>query len=531
MHIIQVTKIKKRKKFLLSLLVMALMIPGLLTGTVSGVLDSPSENRKLADFPSLPKDADTLEAFPKLFDRYISDHFGFRSDLVQFYNWLKFSVLSTSPTEKVIVGKKGWLFKYNKEQKVQKQLPELLLRKWRIHFEERRDWLREHGAEFLVVVASNKHTIYPEYLPDYLHPHERMTKLEQFKAYMAKYPEAFKLLDLTPRLKKEKSSHLLYYKTDTHWNYLGAYFGYLEIVAALPHHFPSQDIFLLDKASVTWKKRDTNLYQMMGVHGSETVAYFAPQNGWPFTLLDPDTDELKRIARRGSVRVAMQPDDSLPNAVIIGDSYLGWNQAFLAKHFHRAVFVNLWGTQWRHEETFPLALFKQESPDLVIMQFKESRLGFCPRPYCIASRKQMMNPADVRQARLRRLFAQAQGSARVVFARPIGNSNRKRGYEIDLASEMGSRPSSAWIGEFVIGKHAYPVHISVVGKKKGRCAKFSEVQETVIPPDQDRALLCLDGGRRLIRVELRNADGALLGEDVRLLAANVQLVVHPDMEP
>ena len=50
--------------------------------------------------------------FPREFDRYFGDNFGFRDSLIRSHASLLYGILRTSPTENVILGKEGWLY-YN----------------------------------------------------------------------------------------------------------------------------------------------------------------------------------------------------------------------------------------------------------------------------------------------------------------------------------------------------------------------------------------------------------------------------------
>ena len=50
---------------------------------------------------------------------------------------------------------------------------------------------------------------------------------------MARHPEVA-FIDLRPALRAAKTRELVYYKTDSHWNYNGAVVGYEALMAAVP---------------------------------------------------------------------------------------------------------------------------------------------------------------------------------------------------------------------------------------------------------------------------------------------------------
>src|SRR4051812_29994746 len=70
---------------------------------------SEAEARRLRTLPALPTSRDELAAFPKLFDLFLADHFGFRSQLIRANALLRYQL--SSPTNRwVLYGKDGYLF-------------------------------------------------------------------------------------------------------------------------------------------------------------------------------------------------------------------------------------------------------------------------------------------------------------------------------------------------------------------------------------------------------------------------------------
>lgn len=88
---------------------------------------------------------------------------------------------------------------------------------------------KERGIDFFVTVLPNKEIIYEEYMPDTVARVNEVSRAEQFADYMhantdvvCVYPKQA-LLDA-------KEDYQLYYKTDTHWNQIGAFVGVQEIL-------------------------------------------------------------------------------------------------------------------------------------------------------------------------------------------------------------------------------------------------------------------------------------------------------------
>lgn len=87
-------------------------------------------------------------------------------------------------------------------------------------------WLRSNGVQaFHIILGPDKDTIYPEYLPQWSsHAPQSLTGvlLNRVQAGIYIYPAT--------RFNQEKRSYTgsLYYKTDTHWNNLGAWLAFNE---------------------------------------------------------------------------------------------------------------------------------------------------------------------------------------------------------------------------------------------------------------------------------------------------------------
>lgn len=188
---------------------------------------------------------DELDTFPRRFETYFNDVFGFRTQLINLHNRLTIKVFKTSPTPKVIVGKDGWLF-YRSErssdgntiQDYQGLVPysPRQLRRIKRNIENKTRWFARHGIRFLVVLVPNKETIYREYMPDYIKRGSR-TRLDQIDELVRRNPH-LPVLNLTKVLMDKKKSTRIYYKGGTHWNQFGAYWGVKAIMRRLENWFP-----------------------------------------------------------------------------------------------------------------------------------------------------------------------------------------------------------------------------------------------------------------------------------------------------
>jgi alginate O-acetyltransferase complex protein AlgJ len=337
-----------------------------------------AENRRLASRPELKLDPTALAEFPARFEAYFNDQFGFRRLLIQWQNLIKVAVLGVSPSPKVILGKNGWLYYGDIEldyYRAIKPLTPKQLDDWRGLFESRRDWLLSRGIPYLVVIAPNKSTLYPEYMPASYNRLPRESRLDQLMAYL-RSRSSLKVVDLRPSLYAAKSREQVYYRTDSHWNNRGAYAGYTTIVRALTEWFP--DFRAIPRSEfgefkVSEPGRDLAL--LLGMRDYYWDEYFDIKRMTP--SLAQETHEVDdppapppKPWRSGPNFVFEHPDKKLPRAVVFRDSFATWLMPLLSEHFQRVVFC------WQY--ILDKELVEQEHPDVVIQEMVERTLMASP---------------------------------------------------------------------------------------------------------------------------------------------------------
>ena len=192
------------------------------------------EDREPAGWPETPRSLADLASFPARFSAFFSDHFGLRGEMARLRGRIALRLQHKSISPEVMLGSQGWMF-YTGDRSVENHLHQLPLSAaeldaWAKLLQERDDWFAERGIAYLFVVAPDKQSIYPEYLPTELAPGPGQTRLDQLTRRMA---GAEWWLDLRANLLIAKREGQLYFKGDSHWNDLGAYRSYRAIMARL----------------------------------------------------------------------------------------------------------------------------------------------------------------------------------------------------------------------------------------------------------------------------------------------------------
>jgi hypothetical protein len=206
-----------------------------------------TENRDLAAVPEWEKTP--FSNLSHQYEIYIGDHFGFRTDLIHWNSFLRVHLLGTSPIPTVMLGKDPWLFYCSEaiadgnsinDHMGSIPLDDSELEKLRLRLEDNNRRFRERGITYIVAIAPNKNTIYPEYLPDRIARYRSKTRLDQFIDYMGTH-SGFRVVDLRNALLRGKGSFPVYLQTDSHWNTYGAYLGYCEIMKRTQEYYPEAE--------------------------------------------------------------------------------------------------------------------------------------------------------------------------------------------------------------------------------------------------------------------------------------------------
>jgi len=214
-----------------------------------------------------------MRRYPSLFEEQFNAALPLRVKIAALSGRLYVKWLKISPIPESILGTDGWLYYAGLsadkllERDVWGRDPfsQDELERWRKLLIERTRHFRNIGAKYVLVIAPNKESIYPEYLPAWIGPKVGPSRLDQLMAYLKSAPEAT-VIDLRANLIADKGSDILYYKTDTHWNPRGAHTAYHEIARILEPYFPG--LFVRSWASFNPKvieRQSMDIARMMGL--------------------------------------------------------------------------------------------------------------------------------------------------------------------------------------------------------------------------------------------------------------------------
>lgn len=302
----------------------------------------------------------------------ISIDFRWNKALINFYSSLRLK-LGDRVFNKAVVGKDGWVFYADlasiKDYQNSEPLSEAKLSYFQKKLSDLNSSLVEQGITLLIVIPPNKSTIYPQYMPDEISVLNKKSRLDQFIERMKK--EKINVIDLRPVLLDASKKQDVYYKVDTHWNEVGAYYGYYEIINFLSDYDTRLIPHPLSDYEYTYQNDLLNpdLPSVLGIPSIKEerwvlIPKFSVQGTKNLRLNLSDGRHVSKMTGQ---------NDQLPSLLIYHDSFYSANSAlshFMEPHFKKISGVlfnpdkNIWSLDWiQHEE-----------PDIVIIEIVERNL-------------------------------------------------------------------------------------------------------------------------------------------------------------
>ena len=319
-----------------------------------------------------------LDKFPSLYENYFDQTFEMKPWMVGIDAKFKVNVFNLSPNpDKVVVGRDRWLFIAGEKMDAYRGVYPFSGEQLEIikkHLHARALHAREiSGARLYLVIIPLKQSVYPEYLPLHIKKVRPETRTEQFQNIF-RNDTLVKVIEVKTDLQREKSSHLLYYKTDNHWNDMGGYVAYKKLISVLRNDYPQLkpvglEKFILDTSQVAIGGEANMLNAGDWLHenrfdylsGPTTKAKEAPKRGYKATEGFPYPWDFEMVRTTG--------DTTLPDALIFRDSFTDAMFPFLSENFNRTVFIF---DAWEYKANYDIV--DTEKPDIIIYLTIESDL-------------------------------------------------------------------------------------------------------------------------------------------------------------
>lgn len=258
--------------------------------------------------------------------------------------------------DRVLQGREGWLFLQGDRNDALGQhsgrisFDDRQLADLRGLMSRRRETAAAHGATWLTAVVPDKEMVYAEFLP----PEVALVDRRPIHDYLDVAADAgAPAIYMLEEMRQAAAAGDVYMRTDTHWNYRGAFVAYLAICREL--QALGIDLDLVQEEWVEWSEEPkqgdlgSKLYPQV-VEGSNLIASIFPSFG--HLVYD------NQVRNHGRVLIHEQEDRSRPTCLVFGESFGPNLLFFLKESFRRVVFV--------HTSMLIPELIELERPDVVL---------------------------------------------------------------------------------------------------------------------------------------------------------------------
>lgn len=339
-------------------------------------LMSVSEQRYLAQPPELNRH---MLSHPHQFfvdtQDFMEDQFGYREDLIHLNAYARARYLNQTTSTGTFIGKNDWLYLRFHELVLDARgllgMTDEERELWTSYFRERQAWTEERGILYIVVIAPEKQSIYPEYLPDvYLPVVDNNTRFDNLVSVLEDIPEV-NFIDLRPTLIETKSTTQIYRRVDAHWTSYGAYLASVEIMKIIKQTYP--DVYIIPESwlrgrTVTGRGGDlSNSIGLTAEYEEEITIYNVRQR----YRCAQETYREAPWNDAQPLRVVMECTgyERGIDAFVFRDSFSNSLLPFLAESFDKSIYF------WDNFNIPYHQNFVEESaPDVIIEQFAERKL-------------------------------------------------------------------------------------------------------------------------------------------------------------
>lgn len=342
-----VTPRRVRRFFDLGVIVVFVAAVGVvLYGTVVREQPAFDENRPRHPPPPLSLRRHAVQDFPKWFDMYLGDRVGYRDVLLGWHQAAVYDGLGEREAGLAWVGDDGWLYlNVADPDEFRSEWPPWGERvdAWADEFAARAAHLKGRGVEYVVLIAPEKSSVYPEHLPPVfrrrLPPEPTVAVCERLAARGVRAVNPLAAL-----VAAKAAGEPVYFRQDSHWTEAGGRVAYSELAkelrAVLPGWEPLADGGYAVQPAEVWT--DLRLF----VPTARRFADTAPSYSATARTVQPHPDPPFAASLPKECRSPRMPpvvytceDAPGPPVVVFRDSFGEGVWPFVAADFRRATVV------------------------------------------------------------------------------------------------------------------------------------------------------------------------------------------------
>jgi hypothetical protein len=311
-----------------------------------------------------------LDKWPSSINNYLSDHFGGRNLMILLSNAYKVILFDeTGDLSPIKIGEESWMF-YQGEQigefvKNRKPLTDKELKKIARNLQERNHWITQHGSDYYLFFVPLKHTVYSDKLPESMKPENSPSKLDQVISYLRDSTD-LRFYDARKTLEEARKENEIYYRRDSHWNFLGAYYGYEMLIDSMSSHYPQLGSAypLKDFKISRYKNNEGDLTSLIGLNNLLPRKEVLIVPNFPTDITKINDTNFKDITfKYAPLTYQNNMVENDFEVYVYRDSYSNYLIPYLNLHIYKASYL------WSHD--FNEKVYKNGYPDFVIHEIME----------------------------------------------------------------------------------------------------------------------------------------------------------------
>lgn len=328
-----------------------------------------NENRALAERPRFS--LDNYESYSEEYNSYYNDNIPFRNNLITLNTLIDYWVFDTYKNDRAIVGKNNWFFyaDVNDGDPIScyqgtNLLSEEELQVIADNCINQRDFLAEQGKEFVIFIAPNKERIYYEYMPgQYGLPADNYKAL-QIVEYLRDHTDLRVVYPYEELMEaKMQLTQNIYYKIDTHWNYIGGYIGATVLLDELGIEIPT---IPSEQITISILNTGETIYgDLIKMLGLPRLFIFDDNE---YAVSGYDAHNIQVLEWDFITVFLYQAQNADPRKLyVIRDSFSTAIAEHVASQFNDSC--------WRHFETYTYDDLESYNPDIVVYEVVERQVG------------------------------------------------------------------------------------------------------------------------------------------------------------
>ncbi len=323
---------------------------------------SSVENRRLNAFPSFIVNDIFNYDYGKQFEGWLNDHFRGRDKVLKYNSQIEAFLAGRIENEQAFEGKNNWLF-YKGDNSIANfqnlnNFSDDELRNIKERLEAKRDYCATIGAKYYVFIAPDKNKIYGEYYPAHYHQANEIGRGEQLYKYL-KINSDLNIIYPLHELLVAKNKQEIYYKNDTHWNTVGAFVGYQELIKVIRKDYPELKPFNEDDFIITEKAVGGDLQNMLNLKERK---YTTAVLNFKKRVNYSQKEEKAKTELVDAGRSYVITDNIMAkyNVIVFRDSFCSALQPLLSQQFGHVEYL------WTRNFFGHRKLLKSKKPDIVI---------------------------------------------------------------------------------------------------------------------------------------------------------------------